>query len=79
MSIPVMEAHSGAFRSIPVRSGPFLLSYAPLFARVSYQFTPVVFYIKWHAQVYPLFSIKKPIFVKSKQAIFGTDVIYLIL
>ena len=30
MSIPVMEAHSGAFRSIPVRSGPFLLLYAPL-------------------------------------------------
>ena len=29
MSIPVMEAHSGAFRSIPVRSGPFLLLYAP--------------------------------------------------
>ena len=46
---------------------------------VSYQFTPVVFYIKWHAQVYPLFSIKEPIFLKLKQAIFGTDVIYLIL
>ena len=29
MSIPVMEAHSGAFQSIPVRSGPFLLLYAP--------------------------------------------------
>ena len=29
MSIPVMEAHSGAFRSIPVRFGPFLLLYAP--------------------------------------------------
>ena len=29
MSIPVMEAHSGAFRSTPVRSGPFLLLYAP--------------------------------------------------
>ena len=24
-----MEAHSSAFRSIPVRSGPFLLLYAP--------------------------------------------------
>ena len=46
---------------------------------VSYQFTPVVFYIKCHAQVYPLFSKKKPIFLKSKQAIFGTDVINLIL
>ena len=46
---------------------------------VSYQLTPVVFYIKWHAQVYPLFSIKKPIFLKLKQAIFGTDVISLIL
>ena len=30
MSIPVMEAHSGAFRSILVRSGPFLLLNAPL-------------------------------------------------
>ena len=50
-----------------------------LFAMVSYQFTPVVFYIKWHAQVYPLFSIKKPIFLKLKQAIIGIDVINLIL
>ena len=46
---------------------------------VSYQFTPVVFYIKWNAEVYLLFSLKKPIFVKLKQAIFGTDIIYLIL
>ena len=30
MSIPVMEAHSDAFPSIPVCSGPFLLLYAPL-------------------------------------------------
>ena len=30
MSIPVMDAYSGAFRSIPVRSGPFLLLYAPI-------------------------------------------------
>ena len=25
-----MDAHSGAFRSIPVRSSPFLLLYAPI-------------------------------------------------
>ena len=25
-----MEAHSGPFRSIPVRSSPFLLLYAPV-------------------------------------------------
>ena len=34
ISIPVMEAHnghSGAFLSIPVRSSPFLLLYAPCF------------------------------------------------
>ena len=29
MSIPVMEAHSGPFRSISLHSGPFLLLYAP--------------------------------------------------
>ena len=29
MSIPVMEAHSGAFWSIPVRTSPFMLLYAP--------------------------------------------------